>query len=151
MAVGREIADDPITGDPIAPCSDSPNDPANLQGNLNGICNSLSDQLDDDFDDLEETDVIGGSSFIANSLEYRFPISEAIGLQGLVFLDMGNAFAENDTRLLFDPTEWRYGTGVGVQWFSPFGPLMVVWGVPLNPLSVEDKSVFEFSVGGLGL
>ncbi len=151
MAVGREITDDPNTGDLIAPCRDTPDNVNVLQGNGNGLCNSLSDQLDDDFDDLNETDVIGGSSFIANSLEYRFPISEAIGLQGLVFLDMGNAFAENDTDLLFDPTEWRYGTGVGVQWFSPFGPLLFVWGVPLNPLSVEDKSVFEFSVGGLGL
>jgi outer membrane protein insertion porin family len=45
-------------------------------------------------------------------------------------------------------TEWRYGTGVGVQWFSPFGPLAVILGFPLDKLSVEDSPVFEFSVGG---
>jgi outer membrane protein assembly factor BamA len=37
---------------------------------------------------------------------------------------------------------------VGVQWFSPFGPLGVVLGFPLDRLSVEDSPVFEFSVGG---
>ncbi|UCE87749.1 MAG: BamA/TamA family outer membrane protein, partial [Deltaproteobacteria bacterium] len=69
-----------------------------------------------------------------------------LGLTGIVFLDMGNAFAENES--LFDVGEWRYGTGMGVQWFSPFGPLEAFLGIPLDPLSVEDSSVFEFSVGG---
>ena len=52
---------------------------------------------------------------------------------------------------LFDVTEWRYGFGGGVLWFSPFGPLQVVLGFPLDPLSIEDSPVFEFSVGGAGL
>ena len=92
--------------------------------------------------------MIGGNKFISSTIEYRFPISETIGLQGVVFFDTGNAFAEDEN--LFDVTNWRYGTGVGVQWFSPFGPLAVVIGFPLDPLSVEDSPVFEFSVGGQG-
>ena len=48
-------------------------------------------------------------------------------------------------------TEWRYGTGAGLLWFSPFGPLQVVLGFPLNRLSIEKSMVFEFSVGGAGL
>ena len=99
-------------------------------------------------EDLNETDVIGGNKFISSTLEYRFPISETIGLQGVVFFDTGNAFAEDEN--LFDVTNWRYGTGLGVQWFSPFGPLAVVVGFPLDRLSVEDLPVFEFSVGGQG-
>jgi outer membrane protein insertion porin family len=90
--------------------------------------------------------VIGGNQFISSTLEYRFPISETLGLQGLVFFDTGNAFAEDE--LLFDVTDWRYGTGVGVQWFSPFGPLAVIMGFPLDKLAVEDSPVFEFSMGG---
>ncbi len=111
------------------------------------VCNELSNTQNDDFAELEQTDVIGGNKFISNSIEYRFPISETLGLQGLVFFDTGNAFAEDEDNL-FDVTEWRYGTGVGVQWFSPFGPLGVVLGFPLDRLSVEDSPVFEFSVGG---
>jgi outer membrane protein insertion porin family len=109
-------------------------------------CNRNTDKDPDDFADLDQTDVIGGNKFISSSLEYRFPISEALGLQGVVFFDTGNAFAEGDN--LFAVGRWRYGTGAGVQWFSPFGPLGVVLGFPLDRLSVEDSPVFEFSVGG---
>ncbi|HEX5064699.1 MAG TPA: outer membrane protein assembly factor BamA [Myxococcota bacterium] len=121
----------------------------NFGGNGSGKCNSLKDKDIDDFDDLDETDVIGGNKFITTSFEYRFPISETIGLQGVAFMDMGNAFDETDYNMV-DVTNWRYGTGGGVQWFSPFGPLAVVLGFPLDPLSVEDSPVFEFSVGGVG-
>jgi outer membrane protein assembly factor BamA len=65
-------------------------------GNLNGICNDIDAQDIEDFADLDETDVIGGNKFISSSFEYRFPISETVGLQGVLFLDMGNSFAENE-------------------------------------------------------
>jgi outer membrane protein insertion porin family len=130
----------------------SPNDP--LAVGIGAVCdppttdcNRITDKNNDDFADLDQTDVIGGNKFISSSIEYRFPISETLGLQGLVFFDTGNAFAEDQDNL-FDVTEWRYGTGAGVQWFSPFGPLGVVLGFPLDRLSVEDSPVFEFSVGG---
>ena len=116
-------------------------------GNGNGLCNQIDDREIDDFDDLDETDVIGGNKFSSATFEYRFPISETIGLQGVAFIDMGNAFDERQWNL-FDVTEWRYGTGAGVQWFSPFGPLAVVLGFPLDRLSVEKPTVFEFSIGG---
>ena len=118
-----------------------------LGGNVNGLCNRITDRDTDDFADLDETDVIGGNKFTTSTFEYRFPISETIGLQGVTFIDMGNAFDEREWNLL-DVTEWRYGTGAGVQWFSPFGPLAVVLGFPLDRLSVEDPTVFEFSIGG---
>jgi outer membrane protein assembly factor BamA len=123
-------------------------DTAVFGGNGDRQCNDLWDKTIDDFEDLDATDVIGGNKFISTSFEYRFPISETIGLQGLVFFDMGNAFFEGEN--LFDVTEWRYGTGVGVQWFSPFGPLAVILGFPLDPLEDEKSPVFEFSVGGQG-
>ncbi len=122
-----------------AECFDQPGD-GNF-GNGNGKCNEF-----DKIRDRDETDVVGGNKFISTSFEFRFPISELLGLQGLVFFDTGNSFAEGDN--LFDVTDWRYGTGVGVQWFSPFGPLAVVMGFPLDKLSIEDSPVFEFSVGG---
>jgi outer membrane protein insertion porin family len=112
-------------------------------------CNSLDDKDDDDFDNLDETDVVGGSQFVSLSSEYRFPISEQLGLIGIAFFDVGDAMAEDE--FLFDVTEWRLGTGAGVLWFSPFGPLQAVLGFPLNALSVEDNMVFEFSVGGSAL
>jgi outer membrane protein assembly factor BamA len=156
IPVGREVVfvdpDDPDVEVPAnfpgalatTKCTGSPA----TGGNGNTRCNDISDKHIDDFDDLDETDVIGGNKFISTSLEYRFPISETLGLQGLVFFDTGNAFYEGEN--LFDVTEWRYGTGLGVQWFSPFGPLAVILGFPLDPLDDEKSPVFEFSVGGQG-
>ncbi|MCH2172375.1 outer membrane protein assembly factor BamA [Myxococcota bacterium] len=108
--------------------------------------NQFDDTEISQFANLDATDVIGGNKFISSSFEYRFPISETVGLQGVAFIDAGNAFAEGQN--LFDIPEWRYGTGAGVQWFSPFGPLAVVLGWPLDPLEIETSPVFEFSVGG---
>jgi outer membrane protein insertion porin family len=150
LPVGTQIAP-PGTVDPdnpsakiVAVCTDQSGD--GTQGNGNGKCNRLGDKEIGDFDDLKETDVIGGNSFITNSFEYRFPISQDAGLMGIAFLDMGNAFYEGQN--LFDVNEWRYGYGGGLLWFSPFGPLQVVLGFPVDPLSVENSPVFEFSVGG---
>jgi len=145
--VGTRLTSNPATGQLYALCDDTAR-PGNF-GNGNGKCNSTGDKDIGDFDDIDETDVIGGNSFISSSFEYRFPISEEIGLLGIAFVDGGNAFYEGE--ILFDATEWRYGYGGGVLWFSPFGPLQLVLGFPVNPRSFEDSPVFEFSVGGLGI
>ncbi|HXZ84080.1 MAG TPA: BamA/TamA family outer membrane protein, partial [Myxococcota bacterium] len=110
------------------------------------VCNDITDTQISQFEDLKATDVIGGNSMMLVNLEIDFPISDEMGISGLVFLDMGNAFAEDE---FINPAKFRFGTGAGVQWFSPFGPIMVVLGFPLDPLAgVEKGSVFEFSLGG---
>ncbi len=117
-------------------------------GNQNGKCNSLSDKDLDDFEDLDETDIVGGNKFFSSTLEYRFPISEDLGLIGIAFVDMGSAFAEDEDVWDFDL--WRFGAGAGALWFSPFGPLQLFLGFPLDKTEVDKAMVFEFSVGGQG-
>lgn len=145
--VGTRLISNPATGQLAAICDDTGF--GSGSGNGNGLCNDINAKDIGDFADLNESQVIGGSSYISSSFEYRFPISEEIGLLGIGFLDAGNAFAEGE--LLFDATEWRYGTGAGVLWFSPFGPLQLVLGFPIDPEPTEQSPVFEFSVGGLGI
>jgi outer membrane protein insertion porin family len=126
-------------------------DDINGDGVINGRddnCNKLTDKRNSDFADLDETDVIGGNKFASVTVEYRFPIAESLGLMGIVFLDSGAAFDE--TQSILDFSEWRQGTGFGVLWFSPFGPLQAFIGFPIDKLSVEDSFAFEFSVGGQG-
>ena len=119
-----------------------------FEGNGNGKCNKLKDRRIDDFDDLDETDLIGGNKFASITVEYRFPIADSLGLMGILFYDTGNAFDETQSILDFD--EWRQGAGVGVLWFSPFGPLQAFLGFPIDRLEVDDSMAFEFSVGGQG-
>jgi outer membrane protein insertion porin family len=143
LPVGRDFQG---LGPGQQPCLDVEDAVINLQGDGDGDCNSIDDQDIDDFDDLDETDVIGGNKFFSTSTEYRFPISESLGLIGILFFDFGNAFDE--TQDMWNVSEWRYGTGFGALWFSPFGPLQAFVGFPIGALEVEDSPVFEFSVGG---
>ncbi len=146
---GRFLLNDVCDGDRNG--LPSPGDDLNGDGVLNGLddnCNRIEDTDNDDFVDLDDTDVIGGNKFASVTLEYRFPIAESLGLMGIVFLDSGAAFDE--TQSILDFSEWRQGTGVGVLWFSPFGPLQAFLGFPLDKLSVEEAIAFEFSVGGQG-
>jgi outer membrane protein insertion porin family len=133
--------------------SDAPGsaDDINGDGVVNGLddnCNNIDDEDIDDFENLDETDVIGGNKFASVTVEYRFPIAESVGLMGIVFFDTGAAFDE--TQSILDFSEWRQGTGFGVLWFSPFGPLQAFLGFPIDKLSVEESMAFEFSVGGQG-
>lgn len=129
-------------------CVDGIPSSVNDQGDGDGRCNSLNDTQIEDFADLDETDVIGGNKFVSLTFEYRFPISESLGLMGILFIDAGNSWSENEGFFGGGDYAMRYGAGFGGLWFSPFGPLQAFMGFPLNPLSIEDSYTFEFSVGG---
>jgi outer membrane protein insertion porin family len=93
----------------------------------------------------------GDKEFIVN-LEVEFPIVQQVGIRGVVFFDMGNAFAPN-ARFFQDneynlPLGMLMSVGFGVRWFSPVGPLRFEWGFPLTPRPGIDQPVqFEFTIG----
>jgi outer membrane protein insertion porin family len=92
----------------------------------------------------EGDDVIGGDRQAVVNSEILFPIAEQFGLRGLAFFDMGQAFRESDG---FNFSEFRRSVGLGARWMSPFGPLRVELGFPLNKQSGDDTSVLGFSIG----
>jgi len=93
----------------------------------------------------ETDDSIGGDKQAIMNLELHFPIYDEFGLRGLAFFDSGQAFAASDS---FDLGEFRNSVGVGGSWLSPFGPLEVSLGFPLNAKSGDETSVIGFSLGG---
>jgi outer membrane protein insertion porin family len=93
----------------------------------------------------EGNDVIGGDKQAILNVELLFPILERYGLRGVAFFDMGQAFAKSES---FDLGEFRRSVGVGARWLSPFGPLRVELGFPLNKKSGDDTSIIGFSLGG---
>ena len=99
----------PTTRPQTTICTDGPG----TGGNGNGKCNNISDKKINDFADLKRDRRDRRQQVhLLDRFEYRFPISETIGLQGVAFFDTGNAFDEDEYNL-FDVTKWRYGTGVG--------------------------------------
>jgi outer membrane protein insertion porin family len=93
---------------------------------------------------VDETgEKFGGDRAFFTNFELLFPLSEELGIVGLLFFDAGNTWAgAQDVDLdLFK------SVGVGIRWYSPLGPLRFEYGYPLDELDGRRKGRFEFSVG----
>jgi translocation and assembly module TamA len=71
---------------------------------------------------------VGGFSLIETSLEFRQRIGKSFG--AVAFIDAGGAYS--DTVPNFSQMEPRVGTGVGVRYYTSFGPARLDFGLPLN-------------------
>ena len=98
----------------------------------------------DDDGKCKGTDVIGGDKSMVLNAELLFPIMETYGVRGVAFFDMGNAFGGSQG---FSFSDLRRSVGAGVRWMSPFGPLRVELGFPLNKQPHDETSVLGFSIG----
>ena len=87
---------------------------------------------------------VGGVKYVQSNIEFLFPIVPTVGVRGLLFYDIGNAFDEDEP---IDLDLLRQSWGFGIRWFSPMGPLRFEWGFPLYPKPGEERQVFEFGVG----
>ncbi len=92
----------------------------------------------------DEEFVYGGNKLLLFNLEYEFPIYDAAGFRGVVFVDAGNTFAEDED---LNPLKLRADAGAGIRWLSPFGPLRFEWGFPFKRKPGEKRSVFNFTIG----
>ena len=90
---------------------------------------------------------IGGSEQLVLNNEISFPIVQQLNLKGVVFTDIGNAFTRKQG---IDVSDFRYSVGAGIRWRSPFGPIRIELGRPLNAKSDERTSSIHFSFGGFG-
>ena len=93
---------------------------------------------------IARTPIGGSTQFIMNN-EVIFPIVPGIGLKGVVFGDIGNAYTADQ---VFSWDETRAAAGLGARWLSPLGPLRVEAGVPVKKKSHDRKSLILFSFGG---
>jgi len=88
---------------------------------------------------------IGGSEEAILNNEIIFPLVQQIGLKGVVFVDVGNAYSASDG-ITWDET--RLSAGAGVRWLSPIGPLRIELGEPFRTKPGDKKSLLLFSFGG---
>lgn len=86
---------------------------------------------------------LGGNKQIIFNMEYLFDIFEDAKIKGVLFLDIGNTYPEDD----FELWDVRKSAGFGFRWFSPLGPLRFEWGIPLDRKEDEDSILFDFSIG----
>lgn len=85
-------------------------------------------------------DPVGGKSLAEFSLEARV----RFGVFGVVpFIDAGNI----STGFLPKLSQVRYGAGVGVRYYSNFGPIRIDIGTPLNPQKGDGRIAVSVSLG----
>jgi translocation and assembly module TamA len=71
---------------------------------------------------------LGGASLVEGSIEFRQRIGKSFGV--VAFIDAGNAYLT--TLPNFGENAPRIGTGVGVRYYTGFGPARLDFGIPLN-------------------
>ncbi|MBW3697447.1 outer membrane protein assembly factor [Vibrio sp. T187] len=85
----------------------------------------------------DESGALSGAKYIATStLEYQYRLVGDWWIAA--FADVGDAFNET--------AEWKTGTGMGVRWASPVGPIRLdfAWGLDANP---GDEFQVHFTLG----
>jgi outer membrane protein insertion porin family len=90
---------------------------------------------------------IGGTTKFSGSAEFLFPMPGATREQSLrlsAFVDAGQVFGDGTK---FDLGELRYSTGVALNWLSPFGPLRLSFGYPLNKKDEDQVQRLQFTFG----
>ncbi len=85
---------------------------------------------------------VGGRTLVETSVELRHPVTESIG--AAVFVDGGQVSEQSFT---FPFGRLRYGTGVGVRYKSPVGPLRLDLGFPLKPPGDDQRWQVHVSLG----
>src|SRR4029453_5374662 len=108
--------------------------------------NSVRGFADRSLGPKEDGDVVGGDKQAIVKVLLGFSIGEQYGLGGLCFFDVGQAFGSSQS---ISWREFRRSVGMGARWISPFGPLRVELGFPLNKKPGDDTSVLGFSAGNL--
>ncbi len=84
---------------------------------------------------------IGGKYTFSNSVEASIPLLESAKMRLAFFFDYGMIGNDN-----FDDYI-RAGTGAVIEWFSPMGPISLVFAYPLMEEDGDKTSNFEFTMG----
>ncbi len=95
--------------------------------------------------DPDTGDRVGGEYMAYLQTEAIFPLLKDMGMNGVIFLDMGNVW-DKDTG--YDVGDLRKSVGFGIRWLSPMGPLRIEWGYNIDTSPGDDKSNWEFRMGG---
>jgi translocation and assembly module TamA len=84
----------------------------------------------------DDGQLIGAKYMVTSTLEYQYRVYGNWWLAA--FVDYGDAFSETP--------EWKTGTGVGVRWASPIGPVRLDFALGLDAPE-GDQFQFHFGIG----
>jgi outer membrane protein insertion porin family len=87
--------------------------------------------------------LLGGTGSLINTVEASIPLSKAAKMRLAFFYDHG--MIGRGTTGLNEITKESYG--IALEWFSPMGPINLVFAQAVDPKSYDQPSIFEFTMG----
>ncbi len=91
---------------------------------------------------------VGGRQTFSNSVELSFPLVPKAKMRLVTYLDWGFIGQDKLSEIS------RGGYGAGVEWFSPVGPIQLMFSKAINPLThdtdtlpADRTTTFEFTMG----
>ena len=93
-------------------------------------------------------DYIGGNYYALMNLSTTLPqiLSNAQNIEVISFFDMANLWGVDDN-ILDDGSKLRSSIGLGIDWFTPIGPLNFSLAYPLTKANTDKTETFRFNIG----
>ncbi|MFZ9642430.1 MAG: outer membrane protein assembly factor BamA [Candidatus Methylopumilus sp.] len=94
----------------------------------------------------------GGTQRLLGNAEIYFPVpgmKDSSQLRLSTFFDAGSIAGHNvaGTVGANSLTDLRYSVGAGISWYSPFGPIKLVFAKALNPQATDKTQMIQFQLG----
>ncbi len=94
----------------------------------------------------------GGTQRVLGNAEIYFPVpgmKDSSQLRLSTFLDAGSIAGNNVAGTVGSSslTDFRYSVGAGISWYSPFGPIKLVFAKALNPQATDKTQIIQFQLG----
>jgi outer membrane protein insertion porin family len=101
---------------------------------------SLSPKIDDP-NSSRGYRLVGGKQTFSNNVELSFPFIPKAKMRLITYVDWGFIGDKSLSEIS------RGGYGAGIEWFSPVGPVQLMFSKPINEQPGDRTSGFEFMMG----
>jgi len=103
---------------------------------------SLAPHIDSvDDEGRKSRQYLGGTKSVINTVEASIPLSKAAKMRLAFFYDYGMVGRKDVNEIT------KEGYGVSLEWFSPMGPINLVFARGRNPDELDRTQSFEFTMG----
>ncbi len=120
-------------------------------GGIGSVRGYESYSLAPTIEDADEDDGVrrvGGEYSAANSLELSLPLVPKAKMRLVTYLDWGYIGTTEDSRNDYlVKSISRGGFGAGLEWFSPVGPIQLMFSKPIGEKEGDKTAAFEFTMG----
>ena len=97
---------------------------------------------------IDNGDFVGGNYISAFNLSSNLPIFESFEKTDFImYFDMANVWGVDYSSSIHDSNKLRSAAGIGVDWFTPIGPLNFSLSQAITKKKTDKTETFRFNLG----